>query len=762
MSKVTPMQVNFNGGELSERMHGRVDHAIYDIGGAKMSGVIPLVEGGLEFAPGTIWVEQSAGACRLIPFEYSATQGHVLEVSASKIRIYTNDARIESAPGVPVEVAVPYLAGELDRINWEQSFDVTYLFHGNHPVQQLVRTGADSFVLEEYVPENGPYEPRNKDKTISVSADASTGTGITLTATEDLFEAGDVGGLFQLEVLDFGDVPLWQPGITTSAGEYLQWNEKVYVVAGGPVVDGNMRTGNTAPEHDEGVEWDGIGAGTDVADNAAGGVQLEYVHDRFGQVKITAYTDARHVTGDVQRQIPTSITVSYDYTDVFGNDYTGWTPPTGAGSYTAGTWRWYFGAFSPRRGYPTGGKLRDGRLVLFKGSRPYGSVVEDFADHSKFNELGEISTDQAFVQTMADANEILHMVETDNMLILNATGLHSLSANNAAQNEGAGNIRIDPKNSSGAAFARPVIIDGRVLYVSKSRRKILQAEYEAGRNVQLPVDLTRYSRHIGLGRFKEIVSQREADRLIWSVSMNGALHCATYVPEEQVLGWVRRPMPEGMMVRSICVISDPAGEMDQLWLAVEYGGSWHILRMAQIRQDGENDVNAVMTDMAGQYDGSAVSDFVIPHLAGEKVDIIADGRVYLAKALDAGGAITLPVPASKFVAGLRFEAKFDSLPIEAGGDSGPAVGKMKRIGQILFRVLNTRGLEFSVQNGDWKPMKDMDTHTEMDAGFDPFTGLLFDEVTGDHERLSDIRVRRIAPTQATLLAVQPTVDVAQS
>lgn len=761
MSKVTPEQVNFNGGEISQRMQGRRDHAIYDIGAKRMAGIIPLAEGGMEFAPGTIWVEQAAGPHRLIPFEYSATQGHVLELSAGKIRVYTNDARIESAPGVPVEVAVPYTADQLDRINWERSYDVTYLFHGEHPTKEFVRTGAETFIIQDYEAENGPFEARNKVETLRVSVNGSTGAGRTMTATGALFEAGDVGGLFQLEVLDFGDVPLWQPGITTAVGEYLQWNEKVYIVAGGtPDGDGDLRTGATAPEHSEGVEWDGIGSGTDVADNAAGGVQLEYVHDRFGLVKITGYTSATQVTVTVLRRIPTSITTVYGYTDIFGNDYSGWTPPSGAGTYTAGTWRWYFGAFSPRRGYATGGKMRNGRLVLFKGSRTYGSVNEDFVDHSKFNEFGEISADQAYAQTMDDANPILHMATSNKALILNATGLHELGPNNLANNEGAGNIRIDQKNSSGAAFARPLEIDGRIIYVSRSRRRVMQAEYEAGRNVELPVDLTRYASHIGRGRFIEIVDQKEDNRLIWGNVATGELFGATYLPEEQVLGWFRRPMATGIQVRTICSITDPDGELHQLWLGVEYDGAWHVLRMAPIRQDGDSDLSAVMTDMSAVYEGAPATNFTVPHLAGKTVDIVADGRVYLQRELDESGSITLPA-ASKVVFGLAFEAQVDLLDIEAGGDSGPAHAKMKRISRINFQLLDARGLEFSVQDGPWKPMVNMQGDSLMDTGFDTTTGIVFDEVTGDHKRLSNVRVRRAAPVQATVLSVQPTLEAQQ-
>lgn len=38
MSRVSPIQTNFNGGELSPYMLGRVDHAVYGISTAAMVG----------------------------------------------------------------------------------------------------------------------------------------------------------------------------------------------------------------------------------------------------------------------------------------------------------------------------------------------------------------------------------------------------------------------------------------------------------------------------------------------------------------------------------------------------------------------------------------------------------------------------------------------------------------------------------------------------------------------------------------------------
>ena len=69
MSRVSPIQNSFNGGELSPFMLGRTDHEVYDISAEAMVGWIPRPQGPLEACPGFEYIGTAAGPCRLIPFE---------------------------------------------------------------------------------------------------------------------------------------------------------------------------------------------------------------------------------------------------------------------------------------------------------------------------------------------------------------------------------------------------------------------------------------------------------------------------------------------------------------------------------------------------------------------------------------------------------------------------------------------------------------------------------------------------------------------
>lgn len=758
MSQVSPEQVSFNGGEVSQRLRARRDQAVLKIGLAEMTGFAPLVEGAAEAMPGTIHVAEAPGPCRLVRFEYNVTQGHALEFSDELVRIYTNDELLTDGVD-PIEVESPYSFAQVGDLSFHQSFDVLYCFHGDLQTREFERTGPNDFDFALLELKNGPFDPRNDVETLTVAADALTGT-VHLEASADLFVATDVGGLFKMEAVDFGDIPTWEPYITVAPGQLLTANERVYRVIGGGGAE--LRTGSLTPTHTEGVEWDGIGSGTDINDKPAAGVQLEYVHDRIGIVKITEFDDEQHVTGEVLRHLPFSAGAgdsSYVWTGgYYDGGWVDWTPPAEAVTYSYGTWRWAFGAFSDTRGWPTGGVIDAERLVLAKGSTLYGSVTADLKNFATLNEFGEQSADMAWTYTLDDANPILSVVSDDKLLALTKGGVWALGPSNAAAGMGSTNIKATRQNKAGAGAAEPVVGDSRTLYIGKSGKRIYQADFDANRGVEAPEDLTRYARQIGKPGFVALAEQRDPHNLLWAVRGDGSLACAAYLPEESVLAWASRPMADGVLARSLCAITDPDGVFEQVWLAVEYGGGWHVLRMAPWREDGESEVTACMVDMGAEYQGDAVTSSSHAVLgAGVTIDVVADGRFQLDVVTGGGGAFALDRAAEHVWAGLRFPAAMESLDLADGGDNGAATGKLGRVVRPWVDVLDARGLKFGTpadrqQEGSMQDLELAQGDSAMDEDFGTFTGLHFRDHAGGHTRTPRLRIERVAPAQATVRA----------
>ncbi len=758
MSRVTTAQTSFNGGELSRRLRARIDQGLYAISLQEMTGFAPLVEGPAESIPGLIHVAAAPGPCRLLRFEFNKTQGHIIEASDHLWRVYTNDALIESAPGVPLTVASPYSYAQMLSLKVWADFDVLYCYHPDVQTRKFVRTGPTSFAFELHEYANGPFDSRNKNKALTIKASATSGT-VQLEASAALFSATDVGRLVQLEVVDFGDTPAWEPGVTVTAGTLRTSLERVYRAATGGT------TGSWQPSQTEGLEWDGSKEGTDINGKAAGGVQWEYLHDMSGIVKITAFTDSQHVTGDVVRNLPFSTVAgsggsgNYDYEGGYWDD--GWTvfePPAGSATYQYGTWRWRLGAFSNTSGWPQVGCIWNERHCVAQFNRVFASVAGDLEDHASFNEFGDISADMALALDCDDPNDITALLPDERLLVLNGSGTFALGPDNPAAAFGPKNRRMRRQNHAPAGDAMAVQSDGRTLFIDKSGGRIYQTEYDPGQINQPAVDLTRYARHIARKgrRFIELAPQRTPHNHLWAVRSDGSLAVANYLPEEEVLGWANRPLATGVLARSIAGCTDPEGAFDQVWVAVTFNGGWHVCRLAEWREDGAFDDTAIMADLAKSIAGAPTVNFAHPLLAGRTVDVVADGRFYLDQQLGPGGEFVADVAASRCVIGLRYPAWIEQLPVEAGGDNGPAIGKMGRIGRAWVLIEHSRGLMAGA------PGELIDLGNEAEAlPWDSESGFRMIECAGDYSREPRLRVERIAPAQCTLLALGGPPEVSQ-
>ena len=100
MSKVSPIQNNFNGGEISPLLYGRPDVDRYKTGLKTCKNFIPLVQGPVERRPGTVFMKEvktSSLSTRIVRFEFSTTQAYILEFGNLYCRFYKDNGPILSS-----------------------------------------------------------------------------------------------------------------------------------------------------------------------------------------------------------------------------------------------------------------------------------------------------------------------------------------------------------------------------------------------------------------------------------------------------------------------------------------------------------------------------------------------------------------------------------------------------------------------------------------------------------------------------------------
>jgi 1-acyl-sn-glycerol-3-phosphate acyltransferase len=101
MPKASPIQNNFNAGEVTPLLAGRTDIAKYRNALKVSLNGIPLVQGGWTRRPGMIFIGESKNHSEkayLYPFEFSVEQAYMLVFGPSGIRVIRNNGLITFTP----------------------------------------------------------------------------------------------------------------------------------------------------------------------------------------------------------------------------------------------------------------------------------------------------------------------------------------------------------------------------------------------------------------------------------------------------------------------------------------------------------------------------------------------------------------------------------------------------------------------------------------------------------------------------------------
>lgn len=194
------IQLNFTRGEITPLLHSRIDIPDYSAGMARMKGWVPLRFGGMTKAPGTLLkglAKFSNRYSRGMPFLFSRTQVYRIEVGHLYFRFRNIDGFVEVG-GAPYEIASPYKEEDLRYLQMRQIGDILYLVCPGYQPRTLTRITETNWVLDLYMPIDGPYLDFNlTDTTIDPGA-ASGATTLTLSSTVGVnggagWQAGDVG-----------------------------------------------------------------------------------------------------------------------------------------------------------------------------------------------------------------------------------------------------------------------------------------------------------------------------------------------------------------------------------------------------------------------------------------------------------------------------------------------------------------------------------------------------------------------------------------
>lgn len=233
MARFNPIKNSFVAGEISPRLEGRDDIDQYFQGLRQTKNGVVLPHGGFMRRSGTRFVAEvkdSSKKVRLIPFVVSEVAAYVLELGDEYMRFFVNSGRLESgSPSSPVEISTPWGEDDLADIQYAQSANFLYLVHPNYTPRRLERTSPTSFSLTEVEWDQGKAPVRTTNLDLGNELDITGSGPYTLTWDQNPISGGlssaDVGRAVRLVDPDDADNIVWFEitGVTDGKTASASW-----------------------------------------------------------------------------------------------------------------------------------------------------------------------------------------------------------------------------------------------------------------------------------------------------------------------------------------------------------------------------------------------------------------------------------------------------------------------------------------------------------------------------------------------------------
>lgn len=550
MPKAAPIITGFNSGEFTPLLDGRVDLKYYPHACRKLRNFELTVQGPARRRPGTRYVagvKNHAHRCWLWRFEFNVEQAYVLLFGDQYVRFFSNHGVVESAPGVPLEVATPYTVSDLTRsdgtfaLRFVQSGDVLYIVHPNFKPRKLTRTGAAAFSIAEADFIGGPFQDIDPDETITVYASANTGVGITLTASSAIFTASHVGALFYMEQKKTDAIKQWEAGKVITLPAVRRSDGKNYTALNAAT------TGTIKPTHSYGAKYDGDT-----------GVQWQFDDPGYGWCKITAIGGGgTTATVTVLSRIPDGA--------------------VGAGNPTT---RWAFGAWSDVEGWPDNITFYKERLCLSRDRQVWMSVAGDFENFQRRDDGGMITTDMAIVADITSdrANQIEWLAPSDTALLVGTAGdEHALNEISPSEPFGPGNAKARKQTEHGSRHVPVLRVGNGVIFTQRAGRKVRDMLLAESVNERwVAGDTTVLAEHVTQSGIIDATYQQEPNSTAWLIRADGDMVGFTIDRDQDVKGWhphqlgghADKNTNEPAVVESVISINSPDADRDELWLIV--------------------------------------------------------------------------------------------------------------------------------------------------------------------------------------------------
>ena len=723
----SPIQNNFNSGELTPLLHARNDLQAYANGLDTCLNVIPRIQGCASRRSGTYFVKSTKSpekVSMIIPFIFNNDKAFILEFGDLYIRFYKDRQAFIS--GTHYEIVSPYADTDLFddkgtfRISFAQSADVIYMTHRDFPPKKLKHLADNNWTISNVATTWGVFDSVNVSAT-TIYASASTGT-VTLTASSGIFASSDVGTQIYLEQTPDTTTKVWEVDVDFAQNDIVKSGGRYYkakTLTNGTSFGVPHKSGTVIPSHTIGVVSDG-------------NIDWEYLHSGYGYAEITAYTNSTTVTASVKSYLPENIVTS-------GNVST----------------KWAFAAWNQTFGYPEYVCFFKERLVYARDIYVWFSVVGDY-DNFALRDGADLAPDMAInASILSDEYNGIKWIFAFGDLILGTQGtIHVIAPNTTQQVFSASNIQSFSALGRGCLSIRPRQIDNALMFAQRSAEMVLSLQ-GGERGGYTASDMSLLSGHLFSGGIRQIAYQERPDSILWAVRNDGKLIGMTTNESQEIKGWHIHELGGGGLVESLAVVPSPDGNKDDLYMIVKRGSARTIEYMTQYFEYNDDVSDAYFVDCGVTYSGASTNTITgLTHLANKQVSILANGSVHPPVTVSGAGVATLNYNVTKAQVGYNYISRIKTLPIEGGATKGTSVGKSKRINKIGVKFYRSVGGKMGFEN-TLNIIQSRKASAAMNAPVELFTGTQDVIVTNSYAKDLQIIIEQEQPLPMTILAIMP-------
>jgi hypothetical protein len=770
---ISVIKASFTGGEWSPSLFSRTDLAKYGTANKTMRNFYPHPHGGASNRPGFQFIHEtktSSKTSRLVPFQFSVTQGYFIEFGNLYVRFYKDDGIIVS----PKTITGATNASPIS---------VTATAHGFATGNTVTITGVLGNTAT-----NGTWViiviDANTFTLTGSTGNAAYTSGGTATAIVEVATPYVEADLPLLKFEQSADIlyithPSYAPR-KLSRTSHTAWTLTVITFGAsiaaptGAAMSGGAGRIYAVTAIEDGVE-------SVVSNDAAGGAG-----NTLSWTAVTGATEYNvyEKKNGVYLSLGRAGSTSFDIPATYALDST-ISPPTSQNP------------LGSTDNYPGCVAFNDQRLLFGRtNNEPQtfrGSVVGDFEN---LNISSPIQDDDAFTFTInsGQVNEIRWMAALTDLIIGTSGSEWKLTAGGNSDSITPTSAKLVRQSRWGVSHIQPIIIGDSILFVDGSNQKVRDLYYALARDGYEGSDLTILAQHLfEVETITEWAYAQHPDSIIWAIRSDGVLVGLTYQKEHDVFGWHHHDT-QGTF-ESVSTIKDTEGT-NATYVIVKRSINGTTKRYVEKlhARDFTDIVDAFFVDCGLSYDGSVAatltpgagatvagtagvtftagsSSFVLGdvgreihyrfldeelvyqsanavitgftsatvvtatisiafpstalvpsgdwgltvntisglnHLEGEEVIVLADGNVVEGLTV-ASGTITLDNPAAKIHIGFGYTCDLETLGFDYPTQSGTMQDKIRFIQSIIVRLRDTRALNVGPDETHLDPIAFRDT-----------------------------------------------------